>query len=239
MKANPRTLAWVGGFLLLLAVLVATTSDGPKWSGVSSGSRFETSQQSSAPDPSSEPDGMSGASPDRPSTDGEPGRSNFTRTTAATILIVALILLIAVLVVRLRLVGRRRTLTGAMRPRAAVATEDNEDDPDPDDELVHEVDHRLRSVTEGSPRNAIVATWIGLLEATEAAGFDQRDAETPTEFIRRALTTYRVDEDAISRLADLYREARFSEHELTERRRDEAASCLRQLRAQLIGSGVR
>ena len=93
-------------------------------------------------------------------------------------------------------------------------------------------------IGEGSPRNAIVATWVRLEQAVEGEWFPHRPEETPSELVERALSSYHLDGDAIRRLAALYREARFSTHPVTEDHRLEAADCLRRLLAT-IGSAAR
>lgn len=238
MRAKPRALALVGALVLLLAALVATTSDSADWTHLNGVSGIQTSGGSSSDD-GSRSDELGSQTRDSPAQD-DPQRdaSALTRPVALTILVVMLAVLVVSVLLGLQLVVKRRKLTGTVRPRATTETDD-EPDPEPPDTLSDGVSESLRSVTEGSPRNAIVATWIRLEEAITLAGFEPREAETSTELVRRALTAYPVDEQAIGRLADLYREARFSEHELTEAHRDEAVACLRVLQEQLVQVGAR
>jgi hypothetical protein len=160
------------------------------------------------------------------------GPTSFTRTITIVILVLAIVIGSVAVFAGLRAVVRRRTFDATTR-RGITHESEPELEPDPPDALVDEVVRGLRSASEGSPRNAIVGTWIGLEEATVAAGFEPRSWETPAEFVRRALATFAVDEHDIGRLADLYREARFSTHRLTEAHRDEAIGCLRRLHGQL------
>ena len=102
--------------------------------------------------------------------------------------------------------------------------------------LADELEARLAALAGGSPRNAIVAAWIALETAAERAGIERRDTETPTEFTARALSRYRLDPDALQRLADLYREARFSRHRLTEHHLTQARDCLTVLTSELRGA---
>lgn len=92
---------------------------------------------------------------------------------------------------------------------------------------------QLAAVMAGSPRNAIVACWLALEDAAATAGIPRDPAETSAEFTARALSTYAVHDAAISALSALYREARFSEHTLTEAHRSAAVGALRRLRADL------
>jgi Domain of unknown function (DUF4129) len=239
MRAKSRALALAGGLVLLLAALVATTSDGLQWIDVDSESVVFESPDGSPSDETSSPTETGGS--DQAETTQNPGDdsvSSTTRMIALVILVVAVIVLIVGVTGGLRLLLRRRRLEGTMLPRSTTDTE-AEPEAEPPDELVDEVAGSVWSITGGSPRNAIVATWIRLEEALVAAGFEPRAAETPTEFVRRTLTTFALDEHAIGRLADLYREARFSTHELTEAHRDDAVDCLRRLHRQLARSGAR
>ena len=78
----------------------------------------------------------------------------------------------------------------------------------------------------GTPRNAIVAAWVQLEEFAATHGIPRRAADTPAEFVVHALAAYRLDRTALERLADLYREARFSAHPMGEADRDDARACL-------------
>ena len=78
----------------------------------------------------------------------------------------------------------------------------------------------------GTARNAIVGCWRRL-ETLLAAGGTQLDpAETSTELTVRALERYDIDARAIRNLSSLYREARFSRHELGEPTRHAALDAL-------------
>jgi len=86
---------------------------------------------------------------------------------------------------------------------------------------------RQRSLlAEGSPRNGIVRCWHRFEQLAEEAGLGRRVWETPGEFALRVLTTVDADEDAAYRLTLLYREARFSHHELDESAREDALEAL-------------
>ncbi len=57
--------------------------------------------------------------------------------------------------------------------------------------------------------------------------------ETSSEFALRILDMVRADTSAVSALAELFREARFSEHEVTEADRSAAIDRLAQIHASL------
>jgi hypothetical protein len=78
----------------------------------------------------------------------------------------------------------------------------------------------------GSPRNAIVACWHRFEEQAEAAGVRKQRWETSSEFTMRVLDRLSADDAAVLHLAELYRDARHSEHEVTEDNRRAAAEAL-------------
>jgi len=90
------------------------------------------------------------------------------------------------------------------------------------DELVDSAGERLALLQEGSPRNAIVACWVDLEEAAAAAGLPRRPHETSAEYTVRVLRTWDIAPDAMGALAELYREARYSHHPMTEAHRQKA-----------------
>ena len=85
----------------------------------------------------------------------------------------------------------------------------------------------LRAVRAGSPQAGIIAAWVRVEGIAADAGVAPRPSETPAELTIRVLDRMDVPGRWILRLADLYREARFSDHPMTEGDRDEAGACLR------------
>lgn len=86
---------------------------------------------------------------------------------------------------------------------------------------------------EGSPRNGIVQCWHRFELQAAASGLSRHPWETSSEFTLRMLDLVGADSRAVARLAALYREARFSEHRLTEADREEAAAALDAVHADL------
>ncbi|MHA3701569.1 DUF4129 domain-containing protein [Jatrophihabitans sp. YIM 134969] len=104
----------------------------------------------------------------------------------------------------------------------------------------------------GDPREVVVACWVRLEAAAEAAGRGRRPAETATDVARRWLEDDRLEDDrleddrleddrdprsgeqraAVDRLASLFHEARYSSHPMSERQRADARAAL----ATLIGT---
>lgn len=99
--------------------------------------------------------------------------------------------------------------------------------------IAETTERQLRTIHEGTPRNAIVACWMELDQTCRETGLARSPAETSTEFTARVLSHYAVAADAVDTLATLYREARFSEHTLSERHRQQAVAALEQILANL------
>lgn len=240
MGTNSRSPLTLGALVLVLCALVAATFDGPRWDdlqrgddrpAVSEGERSAEDGDEAAPEEEESPPAQDD---DEPWLPWVPPLDLLLVLTAALIFGVALVVLS-----RLRLVRRRKQLSGRIGVRGSLVPDS---EPPPDEEvdtaLPDAIDEGARTIGEGSPRNAIVATWVRLERAVESERFPHRPEETPRELVERALAAYQLDGEAIRRLAALYREARFSAHPVTEDHRVEAADCLRRLLATL-GSRTR
>jgi hypothetical protein len=66
-----------------------------------------------------------------------------------------------------------------------------------------------------------------------AAGLSRNAAETSAEYVERVVTASSVDPAPIRELAALYREARFSDHELSDDHRTRALAALNRVEAVL------
>jgi len=104
--------------------------------------------------------------------------------------------------------------------------------------LANDATAQLAVLQEGSPRNAIVACWLRLEEVAGEAGVPPDPAETSTEFTTRVLGALAFDPAMIHGFAGLYREARFSRHELGERSRRAAIAALRSLYSDISASSI-
>jgi Domain of unknown function (DUF4129) len=89
---------------------------------------------------------------------------------------------------------------------------------------------QARLLEEGEPRNAIVECWHRFEVQAERAGLGRRPAETASELALRMLDVADVDRAAVTRLLELYREARFSGHEVGEDDRAAALDALARIR---------
>lgn len=85
---------------------------------------------------------------------------------------------------------------------------------------------RMEGLETGTPTDAIVACWVRLEEEVAAAGLKEDHSRTSSEVVADVLGEHDVDAAALAELAALYREARFSEHALTEAHRARARDAL-------------
>lgn len=97
---------------------------------------------------------------------------------------------------------------------------------------------QLSAVERGVPRDGIVACWMRLEEIGSSAGVPPRPSETSAEFVARVLDRLHLDPRVVEALAELYREARFSEHEMGEQSRTAARSALLLLHDDLHSRGA-
>jgi hypothetical protein len=106
--------------------------------------------------------------------------------------------------------------------------------PDIASTVTDDADAQRSALAEGSPRNGIVACWLRLERAVEQTGLRRDPAHTSAEFTERVLGAYGVERAPLDDLASLYREARFSAHEITEAQRRRALTDLDQLHGALL-----
>lgn len=102
------------------------------------------------------------------------------------------------------------------------------------------VEQRAALLEELSSRNAIVACWHRFELQAVRAGVGQRPWQTTGEFVLDVLEEVGADRGSVARLADLYREARFSDHPMTEAHRSAALEALDGIHESLrVGVGAR
>jgi hypothetical protein len=97
------------------------------------------------------------------------------------------------------------------------------------EEMVRDADQQLALLREGSPRNGIVACWHRFEVQAEAVGIGREPWETSAEFTLRVLDLVSADERAVAELSVLYREARFSDHDIDESARSSAVDALERI----------
>jgi hypothetical protein len=99
--------------------------------------------------------------------------------------------------------------------------------------LAEAADRALAEVDQPDAREAVIRSWLMLGEAAAEAGVPQRPAETATEYAARVAAEFYVPVPMLTRLAELYREARFSSHEVSGPQRAEARDLLERLSGDL------
>jgi len=105
-------------------------------------------------------------------------------------------------------------------------------------ELAAAVDQALDRLDRGEARDAVVACWLLLIQTATAAGSALRPSETSREYAERLSAEQLISAGPLARLAELYREARFSRHQVGPEVRAEARRALGVLQTELR-SGVR
>jgi hypothetical protein len=112
------------------------------------------------------------------------------------------------------------------------------DDPDPlAEEMLRDAESQYEILLGGTARNAIVACWDRFEEQAERVGAARRPWETSSEFTMRLLDAVSADPRAVVALEQLFREARYSDHEMTEGSRQAAVEALRGIHAS-IGTAI-
>jgi hypothetical protein len=124
---------------------------------------------------------------------------------------------------------RRRWRERSRRPRGAPEEVEFEvlGTPEQVAELLEEGAAEQRALLlEGEPRNAVVACWHRFEVVAGRAGVARQPWQTTGEFVLEVLELVGADRGAVARLADLYREARFSDHLVGEDDRRAAVAAL-------------
>jgi hypothetical protein len=121
---------------------------------------------------------------------------------------------------------RELARSGALTPPRAAGTAVRE-------ALAPATADALLAVEQPDARDAVVRSWLLLGDAAATAGLPARPAETAAEYAARIAAELDVPGTELDRLADLYREARFSRHEVGEPQRAAARELLHRLRDRL------
>jgi len=110
------------------------------------------------------------------------------------------------------------------------------------EDVVATAERYRQLLAEGSPRNGIVACWHEFERAAERRGLARKPWQTSSEFTLQVLDLLlpgpAADTGAVGRLAGHYREARFSDHEVTEPDRTAARADLEEILANLVSRHV-
>lgn len=225
------------GAMVLLATLAASTGPSDVFSG--SGPRPDrVSAPTPTPSPDAAPDpGEGGDSAELPTDDS--GSLRVIGTIVRALLVVLVVVaLVAAVVFYLRRRRSRWVASGL-----EVADDADFDVVDPVEAvtsaLADDADEQDAALRTGTPRNGIVEAWLRFELQAARAGTPRLAWETSTEFTVRLLASVRADDQATARLAELYRVARFSDHEVGEADRAAAAAALERIRLSSQREGAR
>ena len=153
--------------------------------------------------------------------------------------VLAYLAAMAMLVVMILVVRTRGFTVGRRRWRSLLRVTSRGDDlpeiEQPD--LMVDVAAADAALRVGSPKNAIVACWMQLESDAAASGIERLPAETSLEYVARVVAASSVRPEPIRELADLFREARFSRHDMSEADRGRALVLLRDV-VQAVRQGT-
>lgn len=100
--------------------------------------------------------------------------------------------------------------------------------------LIRELDEAARRISEDvNPREAVIACYLGMTDALEAAGAPRKASDTPFEYVERALQRFSVSRDSAHRLTELFEAARFSSRRADAAMRADALDALDAVRIEL------
>jgi hypothetical protein len=93
---------------------------------------------------------------------------------------------------------------------------------------------------EADPRKAVIAAYARMERILGMHGLPRRPSEAPQEYLERVLAELRVTKPAVERLTELFSRAKFSQHDVDPRMKDDAIEALVTLREQIraIGSTI-
>jgi hypothetical protein len=132
---------------------------------------------------------------------------------------------------------RRRRVTDA--PVVAADLPRPLDFPAASDSLVRAAEVGLAEIEDRSrePREAIIACYAAMeRELAHVPGAVPQDFDTPTEVLARAVENHALHVDSAGELVNLFEEARFSPHVMSETHRENAWSVLQLILADLRSS---
>lgn len=150
-------------------------------------------------------------------------------------LVPPMLILMMLVIVGTAIASRRQ------RPGPARYTEDIDDRAETTttaagDSLVRAAEVGLAEIVDRTrePREAIIACYAAMeRELTMVPGAAPLDCDTPSEVLARAVHNRALRADSATELVDLFEEARFSPHVMTEAHRDAAMAVLERVLAEL------
>lgn len=216
------------GAIVAMVVLVLAASSGPVdvWRSPDTGDGVATVVT----------DPPSSIVPQEPQPEGKRDVPDWVATLSKVIGVVLAVAIIAAALAALRLVRMPTLRWPAARKRRAAGEATL---PEVDEGIVTvDVESARSALGTGPARNAIVACWMQLERDAAAAGLPRLPFETATEYVERVIGASSVDPAPIGELAALYREARFSQHELHDGHRARALAALARVEVALRRADV-
>ncbi|MGE2690470.1 DUF4129 domain-containing protein [Mycolicibacterium pulveris] len=188
-----------------------------------------------APDAGSEGVGGTSADPRPAPSAPMPTEADDTGSDVLTYLVPPMLILMALVVLGTAIASRRQRRNA---PPDAVIDDDGvaADAPRPTDSLARAAEIGLAEIGDLSrePREAIIACYAAMeRELTRVPGAIPQDCDTPTEVLARAVGRHALRADSATELVELFEEARFSPHVMTEAHRDAAVRVLHRVLAEL------
>ena len=175
------------------------------------------------------PPGVPRSATEQPEQPESPSSGVFSLLAGAAVLLMMLVFVGAVIA------GRRRRRA----PASLVSSGDEYRPPTPadgPDSLARAAELGLAEIGDLSrePREAIIACYAAMeRELGNAPEVVPRESDTPSEVLARAVEHHALRADSATELVDLFEEARFSRHVMTEEHREIALRVLRLVLAEL------
>ncbi|KUH85428.1 hypothetical protein AU186_21910 [Mycobacterium sp. GA-1999] len=187
------------------------------------------------PPPSSPPESVpDDRVPADPAAPRPPGEDDAAGPNVISYLIPPMLILMALIVVSMAVASRRRTR--APVPAAVLDAVDEPARPATATSLARAAEIGLAEIGDLSrePREAIIACYAAMeRELTRVPGAVPQACDTPTEVLARAVASGALRSDSATELVDLFEEARFSPHVMSESHRDAAVHVLNRVLAEL------
>ncbi|HJQ03322.1 MAG TPA: DUF4129 domain-containing protein [Jatrophihabitans sp.] len=142
----------------------------------------------------------------------------------------AAVVLLVVLLVKLVPQIRRRIRPPEPLPDSGFAPSDSTRR---SEQATSTVERALAGLRRGDSEQAIIACWLQLQDIVASAGYPPAASQTSSELVQRWQQVLPFSRAALSELAELYREARFSSHRMSVESLQRARSALRRLRDDL------
>ncbi|RAV18281.1 DUF4129 domain-containing protein [Mycolicibacterium sp. GF69] len=183
------------------------------------------------PTPPTAPETSSPAEPVAPP---PPAEGDGSDSNVINYLIPPMLILMALVVVGTAVASRRQGRHAV--PAAAVDTDEAPAMPATTTSLARAAEIGLAEIGDLSrePREAIIACYAAMeRELTRVPGAVPQAYDTPTEVLARAVASGALRTDSATELVDLFEEARFSPHVMTEEHRDVAVQILSRVLTEL------